>query len=249
MFKDYLHVNNKKIPQTLLGTSPFIGAAQFGHRARLYQLDLYSQPENMAEIIKKSHEMGIRGIQLLPYEPVIHALKLAGNDGFFMDVVGTIRPGHEMEDIEMLSSLKASVMLLHADITDNCKWEELGEYLDIIKNTNSIPGLVTHTPFKTTQSLLESPILNDFEIYLMPVNKLGYLMDTQEFLPDQRSQLRNLVMELDKTIIAKKILAAGILTPEDAFEFLKTLDYVDAVALGIASKKEAEQTFSLLFNE
>lgn len=249
MFQDYIHINDGKLPQILLGTSPFIGAAQFGHRARLYQLDLYSKPKNMAKIIKKSYDLGIKGIQLLPYDPVIKALKLAQDDGCHMEIVGTIRPDFEEEDIETLASLEATSMLLHANITDKGDWEDLGEYLDGIKNQNSIPGLVTHTPFKTTQALLESSILNDFDIYLLPVNRLGYLMDTSQFLEEERDKLGSLIKELDKTIIAKKVLAAGILSPAEAFQFLKTCDYVDAVTIGIASQLEAEETFGLLLKE
>ena len=38
------------------------------------------------------------------------------------------------------------------------------------------------------------------------------------------------------------------MTPDDAFDYLKTLNYVDMVALGIASEDEAEETFHKLFN-
>ncbi|MGZ7135687.1 MAG: hypothetical protein ACXVHY_07390 [Methanobacterium sp.] len=92
MFEDNIKINDKEIPRALLGTSPFIGAAQFGHRARLYQLDLYNQPENITKIIKKSYQLGITGIQLIPYEPVVQALKWAINDGCNLDIVGTVRP-------------------------------------------------------------------------------------------------------------------------------------------------------------
>ena len=44
-------------------------------------------------------------------------------------------------------------------------------------------------------------------------------------------------------------MAAGILTPGDAFDFLKTLDYVDLMTVGIASEAEAEETFGLLKNK
>jgi hypothetical protein len=49
--------------------------------------------------------------------------------------------------------------------------------------------------------------------------------------------------------MANKILAVGILNPEEALDFLKTLDYVDMVTLGVASEKESEETFNLLFNK
>jgi len=51
---------------------------------------------------------------------------------------------------------------------------------------------------------------------------------------------------VDKTVIVKKTLAAGVLTPGDAFNFLKTVDYADMITVGIAYEKEAEETFTVL---
>lgn len=246
MFEGNIEVLGKKIPRTLLGTSPFIGAAQFGHRARLYQLDLYNQPENILKVIKKSYEMGVRGIQLIPYAPLVEAIQWAKDEGCHLDIVGTVRPDTEKEDIELLSELKASAMLLHAVITDSGDWDAIAGHLKSISDTNSIPGLVTHTPFRTTRNLLSSPVLDLFDIYMIPVNKLGYLMDTDVFMDKERAELRDLIRKINKTIILKKTLAAGILTPEDGFNHLKTVDYADLIAVGIASEAEAVETFRLL---
>ena len=54
--------------------------------------------------------------------------------------------------------------------------------------------------------------------------------------------------ELDKKIIATRILAAGILKPAEAFDFLNTLDYVDLVTFGVASKKEVVEDVTILKN-
>ena len=246
MYEGYLELEGEKLPRTLLGTSPFIGAAQFGHRARLYQLDLYQKPGNMAKIIKRSYELGIRGIQLLPYPNVIEALQMAQKDGCNLEIIGTILPDQEEKDINLFAGLDASAMLLHAVITDRENWNFIAEKLESIADSGAIPGLVTHTPFRTTRKLLESPIIKLFQLYMIPVNRLGYLMDCDTHGPTQRSELRNLIQQLDKKIIAKKLLAAGIMTPDNAFDYLKTLDYVDMVAVGIASEDEAQNTFEIL---
>lgn len=249
MFEGKTTINGKEIPRTLLGTSPFIGAAQFGHRSRLYQLDLYNKPENILKIIKKSYELGITGIQLVPYEPVVKALNWAIEEGIKLDVVGTVRQDCEDEDIELLADFGANTMLIHGAITDELNYDFLAEKLEKIRQADAIPGLVTHRPFNTTKNLLESPIRDLFDIYMVPVNKLGYLMDTDAFMDKERAEFRDLVKKLDKTIIAKKTMAVGILTPNDAFDFLKTLDYVDLMTVGIASEAEAEETFGLLKNK
>jgi hypothetical protein len=249
MFEGSIKINDNEIPRALLGTSPFIGAAQFGHRARLYQLDLYNQPENITKIIKKSYELGITGIQLVPYEPVVQALEWAIRDGCELNIVGTVRPECENEDIELLNDLEASSMLIHGAVTDHLNYDFLARKLEDISQTGAIAGLVTHKPFNTTKNLLKSHILDLFDIYMVPVNKTGYLMDTDVFMDKERAELRDLIKKIDKTIIAKKTMAAGILTPNDAFDYLKTLDYVDLMTVGIASEAEAEETFNLLANK
>jgi hypothetical protein len=246
MFEGKLKVLNREIPRTLLGTSPFIAAPQFGHRARLYQLDLYNNPENIFKIIKKSYEMGITGIQVIPYPPVIEALKEALNAGYEMDIIGTVRPEKELEDIKLLSDLNAISMILHADITDKKDWNFIGKKLQIIKDGNAIPGLATHMPYLTTTRLFGSPVQEMFDIYMVPVNKLGYLMDSDIYGSEERTHLNQLIKKLDKTVIVKKVLAAGILQPQEAFDYLKTVEFADVVTLGIASEGEAQETFSLL---
>jgi hypothetical protein len=246
MFEGNIEILGRFIPRILLGTSPFIAATHFGHRARLYQLDLYNQPENILKIIKKAYDLGIHGIQLIPYPPVVDAVKWAIDEGCTLNIVGTVRPDKEKEDIKLLSELGANAMLLHAVITDGCNWDDISHYLKIIKMENSVPGLVTHTPFITTRKLLNSPILDLFDVYMVPLNKIGYLMDKDVFMDKERAELRDLIKSLDKTVIANKTLAAGVLNPKDAFDYLKTVDFVDLMTVGIASETEAVETFSLL---
>jgi hypothetical protein len=246
MFEGTIKISNKDIPRTLLGSSPFVAAPQFGHRARLYQLDLYNNPENILKIIQKSYDMGVKGIQVMPEPPVIEAIKLARDVGINMDIVGTLMPETEAEDIEQFSDLGAVSVMIHGTITDAANWDVVEEKLLKIKETGAVSGLVTHSPFKTTSSLLESNILDMFDIYSVPVNKLGYLMDCDVYDNGVKADLDNMMEELDKTIMVRNVLAAGVLTPEDAFKYLKTVSFADIVALGIASVDEAQETFSLL---
>jgi hypothetical protein len=246
MFEGTIKISDKDIPRTLLGSSPFAAAPQFGHRARLYQLDLYNNPENILEIIQKSYDMGVKGIQVMPEPPVIEAIKLARDVGINMDIVGTLMPETEAEDIEQFSDLGAVSVMIHGTITDAANWDVVEEKLLKIKETGAVSGLVTHSPFKTTSRLLESNILDLFDIYSVPVNKLGYLMDCDVYDNGVKADLDNMMGELDKTIMVRNVLAAGVLTPEDAFKYLKTVSFADIVALGIASVDEAQETFGLL---
>jgi hypothetical protein len=263
IFQDNLIFKDKNIPKILLGTAPFTAEGYFGHRSRLYELDLYNTPENIAKVIEKSFELGIRGINLNTNEKLIEGFEIAIFHGVDMDVVGVVGktdvnyqyPNMQeatkvdwKADIETLLKYEPSVIFIDEFIVDSYDWNLIEEILLNIRDQGYIPGLITSFPFKTTKALLKSPILDLFDFYMIPVNKLGYMMDTALFLDDERTNLSNLIKEIDKKIIINKLLAAGIVKPVEAFDFLKTLAYADIVTLGVSSMKEAEEDFKLLMN-
>lgn len=261
ILQENINFKNKKIPKILLGTAPFTAESYFGHRTRLYELDLYNSPENIAKIIKKSFELGLKGINLNANETLIKGFEIAVSQGVEMDVIGIVgktdvdyrfpnmgeaKKTDWRKDIETLSKYNPSILFIDEFIVDSYDWELLKEILITIKNEGYIPGLITSFPFKTTAKLLKSTILDLFDFYMIPVNKLGYMMDTESFLEENRRKLSNLINKLNKKIAINKILATGIQMPEEAFNFLKTLDYVDMVTIGVSSEKEAEEDFKLL---
>ena len=259
IFNENLIFKNVEIPRIILGSAPFTGEGYFGHRSRLYQLDLSRNPENIAKIIKKANDFGVTGINLINNSYLIEGLEKAQVED--MKIIATIgktdidyvfpdfekaKKANWREDIRTLANFDVPIMLIDEFITDSYDFELLEEILNEIKKQGAFPGLITSFPFKTTKKLVDSPILDLFDFYMVPINKLGYMMDSESFMDDEREELATLLNELDKKIIVNKILACGIQQPEEAFNFLKTLDYVDMVAIGIASEKEAEIDFGLL---
>ena len=71
-------------------------------------------------------------------------------------------------------------------------------------------------------------------------------MDIPDFRSDKQEELNSMLEKIDKKVIINKILAVGIQKPEEAFNFLNTLDFADMVSVGIASEREAEETFNIL---
>ncbi|BDH79070.1 MAG TPA: hypothetical protein GXX31_06335 [Methanothermobacter sp.] len=247
MFEGSIKIKDKNIPCTSLGTAPFAGLTYFGHRSRLYQIDLYNNPENIQKIIRRSYNLGVRAIQLIPEPPVIRALTGAVESGLDFTIIGTIRAGRFQEDLKLLLDLEADAILLDEEYTDKLDTWELADLLDSINETGVVCGLITGFPRNTTRKLLASDILDLFDIYMIPLNKLGYMMDFPSFLEDERRELEEMILDTGKFIMAHKILAAGILKPDEAFEFLESVDYIDMVSIGVASIEEAEETFTLLF--
>ena len=231
-----------------MGNAPFLADSYFGHRTRLYNLDLLRNPNNVSKIIEKSYECGVRSINLANFGSVCTLGKTDMN--YVMPNYKQAREEATIdEDIEKLSQYDNAVMLIDEFLVDDYDWDFLMGILDKINDTGISAGLITSFPFKTSQKLLESPLVEDkglFDYYMIPVNKVAYMMDCPQFLDDEKDQLALMLKELDKKVIINKILAVGIQRPQEAFEFLKTLDYADMVAIGIASEHEAEETFGIL---
>lgn len=257
-----MNFKNKNIPRIILGTATFTGEQYFGHRSRIYEMDFEEHPENIAKLIEKAYNMGVKSINLINNDNLLNAYELACANGVQMDVIATIgkshvnylRPDFEkakkvdwMEDIKKLQKYNPSIMLIDEFLVNSFDWNYLKGILDEINKLNVFSGLITFTPFETTEKLLDSPIKDDFDFYMIPVNKFAYIMDCDSFLKDNQEKLALLLEKLNKKIIIHKALAVGILQPKDAFSFLNTLDFVDMVAVGVAKEKEVDETFNALF--
>lgn len=265
IFNDDLEFKGKSIPRVVLGNAPFLADAYFGHRTRLYNMDLLRNPKNVSKIIEKSYECGVRSINLANKPGLLEAFDMAVDNGVEMQAVSTIGktemdyviPNFEQarmeatweEDIENLAKYDNSMMLVDEFLIDTYDWDFITGILDAINDTGIPSGIITSFPFKTSEKLIDSPILEDknlFDFYMIPVNKLGYMMDVPDFRAGKQAELKALLEKIDKKVIINKILAVGIQMPKEAFSFLKTLDYADMVSVGIASEREAEQTFGIL---
>ena len=261
MFFEDLEYKNKKIPQTILGYGPFMAELYYGHRSRLYLDDLYNNPQNISEVIIESYNQGVRAINLVNDDNLLKAYDMAVDAGCEMKVIATIgksdvdylNPNYEVakevdwdEDIELFSSYDCPLMLVDEFITDGYDWRLTSKILNRINDTGSLSGLVTAFPSKTSDLLLDNIDMDLFDFYMIPLNSISYMMDISAFNASQRQEFVDKILNLNKKIIATRILAAGVLKPLEAFAFYKNVDYVDAICMGVAKVSEAKQDFELL---
>ncbi|MEE1128974.1 MAG: hypothetical protein UHW99_03230 [Methanobrevibacter sp.] len=233
----------------------------FGHRSRLYQIDLYDNPQNIADVIIESYNQGIRAINLVNDDNLLKAYDIACDEGCEMKVIATIgksdvdylNPNYDVakevdwdDDIELFYSYDCPVMLVDEFIVDAYDWKLTSKILSEINSSGSLSGLVTAFPSKTTDLLKDNIDMNLFDFYMIPYNSLSYMMDISAFNNSQREEFIQKIFNLNKKIIATRVFAVGVLKPMDSFEFFKNVDFVDAIALGVASVDEAKEDFSLL---
>jgi len=232
-----LQVGRARIPRILLGTSPFIGGGQFGSRATLYYDYFYRHPENIVKIILAAVDMGVTGVQALPFPPIFGALKAVQRElRQELTVVGTVGPDDPLSDIRKLQRFHTVAMLVHGEMTDGRELRRTSELLNQIRAANCLAGLAMHKPLSTLNWLLKTEL--DVDLIMLPFNRLGVFMDSTA------AETAEAIRRVGKPVVGKKVLAAGYLSPIDALPYIAKLGCIQVVALGVASEKEAKETFA-----
>lgn len=224
------------LPKLMLGTSPFIGAGQFGLKAFEYRERFYYNESNMTQLFIKSAHLGVKAVQLIVYEPLVNALKEAVkelDEAFF--IAATIPSGRNFErDLDLIKPLTPEIIAIHALSCDALD-PRIETWTEKIRALGASPAASTHYPGETIEELDTAGF--DFEVYLAPVNPVGYAME-----PNYERTVQALETT-DKQIIAIKPLAAGRLKPsESLFKFIYT--YADSISVGITSEAEMEETYA-----
>jgi hypothetical protein len=233
-----IRIENMLLPPVSLGTSPFLGAGQFGRRAQVYYRRFYLQPENMISLIIKAAELGIRAVQLVAYKGIIEAFKEA-QERISGKLHSTVVIGLEDWQRELMdvTQLKPAIIFIHARLSDSLNFSLMSQICQEIRERGLIPGCATHFPERTIASIDREEL--DIKAYLAPVNSRGLFMGPS---PDKALEV---IKQTNKIVIAKKVLAAGNLPPEEGIAYISGIGHIKGLALGIASEREAEETFHI----
>lgn len=227
-------VRGMELPSVMLGTSPFIGAGQFGAKAMLYHTQFFLQPQNITEMVAHCVGLGVNAVQAVGYPRIMAAIREAMEESDTeVFILGTVGLGSIEREIESMLEAGAKGVVLHGSLADR-EIDFVREYLAPLRGKGIVTGIATHRPGLTIPNVED---LEEVEVILCPFNKLGRFME-----PSFQSTLKA-IENSSKKIIAIKPLAAGRLSAEEGLSYLS--HKVDGVAVGIASKKEAEETFRI----
>ncbi len=227
------------IPFLLFGTSPFVGASQFARRSFSYYMKFYMKPKNIEKLLEYGFRKGIRGVQALPHRPILESIENLQSKGMNLEVVGTIGPEHPLHDVENFIKLNCKLVLTHGVLTDHIPLNKLMELIDLIEEHGLKCGVVTHQPYKTLSLFLEE---NFHPLAIMlPYNSAGLFMDATP--GDVLTLLKRFRFS---TFIAKKVLGAGRLDPENEFKFIRETGVFASIALGMVCEKEVDENVELI---
>lgn len=214
-----------------VGTSPFLGASQFGKNARVYRRKFLNNAEAVLEILEASYEVGGRGIELILAGKITEAAKIMVETHSDFVITGSTFPGPDPL-IKELGELGAKIVFAHGMVADK-KDEKLEKLIDEIESMGIIPGIAAHNPVSTLEYAFEN--LPSVKAFLIPFNTRGYLMGNQKELEKIVDSHKN------HHFIGMKTLAAGKLNPNKAYEYISKHN-ICCTTIGMVNAKEARES-------
>ena len=81
-------IEGRRVPLISIGTSPFIGAGQFGVKGLLWRSRFLHNAQAMAELMMESYELGAKGAHIIPLGDIPKAVKLVRREHPDFIVIG-----------------------------------------------------------------------------------------------------------------------------------------------------------------
>lgn len=239
--------------EVIFGTSVFTFAQQFGHRSRLYELDFKKQPENVEKLLNYAYDKGnLDTLMLRNSDDLIAGVDLSIKSGHAWSCIGFTSEDNFNSDMELFSKYEMSTVILDGFFVDKCiKKGEIDRVVDYLKRLSGeygyVAGIETRMPFNHLDKIYNSDIFKYMDVIMLPINFYGYMMDCNFLNKENRKQIDELLSLYDeKKVIANRTLAAGVLSPTEAYQFMKDVKYVDAVCVGMSKEAEIDETMKTI---
>ncbi|MHA1279910.1 MAG: hypothetical protein ACTSQI_07925 [Candidatus Helarchaeota archaeon] len=231
---DFIQLESKQIPRISIGTSPFIGAGQFGQLGLIWRSSFLHDAEKVAELMKLSYINGAKGVEAIPVGRILDATSIVKEKYHDFTILSSTfwesRENYYL--IDKLIAIDAEIIFLHGSISDLRDVNLIRPLLTKIRSAGKIPGIATHYPHRTIPFIHENKL--DSPAILLPFNVRG------EFMGEQK-KVEQLVDSLDYFFMAMKPLAAGKIPPKKAFPYFKEHN-ISAVTIGMVTKEEIIET-------
>ncbi|MFX1298866.1 MAG: hypothetical protein ACFFD2_28905, partial [Promethearchaeota archaeon] len=225
---------SRKIPLISIGTSPFMGAGQFGSLGITWRATFFQNAELMANLMIFSYIQGAKGVEAIPTGQILTAGLQVKQKYSDFTILGSTLWESRINDflIDELINADAKIIFLHGSISDRGDLKLIQTLLSKIRVAGKIPGMATHEPLQTINFIHQHKL--DCPAILLPFNLHGAFMGNQKAVEE-------LVDSLDYFFVAMKPLAAGKIPPQKAFPYLGE-HHISAVTVGMVTEEEIMET-------
>ncbi|MHA2313029.1 MAG: hypothetical protein ACXADF_16190 [Candidatus Thorarchaeota archaeon] len=229
------------LPRILCGTSPFMGAGQFGLAGQEWHRRFFNHPERMSEMFEHFCRLGYPGAHVTGYSTIVEAARLT-KETRDLKVAVSLLPENWEDNLKEVLVLDPEVVFVHGAMTDRFldkRLDDLKACFDAIRNANSFPGLATHDTCHTLRVIQseENPLQDESFGLLLPINRTGYSVG------GTTTEMEELLGKLDSRhpVMGMKVLAAGKIPPQEALDYAFGIPNVRVVTVGVSEKWQAAQ--------
>ncbi len=156
------------IPKVMVGTSPWIGAGQFGIKVNEYRHKFLHNTQAMIKILEASYGTGERGIEVIPSGKILEAAKVMKDTRADFIITGSTYPGPDPM-IEELIKAEADIIFVHGIVSDK-KRLKLSKLVEEVSSRGVIPGVAVHSPISTLEFVFSN--LPEVKVFLIPFNEI-----------------------------------------------------------------------------
>jgi hypothetical protein len=231
---EFIECESQKVPRISIGTSPFMGAGQFGAVGQVWRNTFFQNADLMAKLMMCSYQYGAKGAEVIPAGQIVEAALIARDHYPDFTILASTLWENRANDyqIDKLVNADSKIIFLHGSISDQRNLALITPLLVKIRAAGKIPGMATHYPHQTIPFIHQNKL--DCSAILLPFNLRGEFMGNQKVVEE-------LVDSLDYFFVAMKSLAAGTIPPKKAFPYLATHN-ISAVTIGLVSEEEIIET-------
>ncbi|RLI75574.1 hypothetical protein DRO97_02975 [Archaeoglobales archaeon] len=229
-----IKIEDKTLPILIHGTSPFIGAGQFGSKSREYYIRFYKNPKLMSKFFVYFATKCYPCVHIIPYPPILEALEIALNV-MQIDVVATVE---DESEIEVVAKYNPHIVFLHGSTTDEMEENKLTNFLELCREFEFVSGAATHYPGKVIPHLEK---VGGFKAYMIPINPLGLYMAPSFYATIKAVEIAR---KNGKFIFGMKTLAASRIDPYKGFQF--ALNYAHSLVVGFTELNQIDEACRII---
>jgi len=228
-----------KVSRLILGCNPFFGFAHGNPQGSGRDMKKWYTDERIMSVMDQCAERGITAVWVPSYERWIRVWnKYRKNNGKMPIWIGQPDNYDKMaEHITACAKNGGKAICIQGACVDKAfsqkKFDLVRKWLDLIHSFDLPAGIATHKP-QTHLIAEEKKLPTDFyhQCVYQPEN----------YNPECLKQALATIRQLDKPVVAYKVLAAGRLAPKKAFaELLKQIRPKDGLCVGVFPKKNTKE--------
>jgi len=234
-----IRLGSLKVSRLIMGSNPFFGYAHVS-ADRVSEMDQYYTKERVMATLDEAAANGITAVWM-PGDPKMVALwqEYRQKKGKLPIWIGQNHQGPEKmkENITEAAKNGAQAIGIQGVQTDlqvsGGHWDVIAAWVDHVHSLGLPAGIATHSP-QTHLEAQKRKIPLGFHCQCL------YVPDT--FREEDRAKALETIRQLEKPVIAYKVLAAGRVPAKEALEFvLPRLNAKDGLCVGVYTKEDTDQ--------